>query len=177
MLKSSITLLDIVMDTKALLKLYPDYDTVYGPYTRKDGRKHLILSKSTLPRSDKTKNKTISYPKALKEIQLNKVLLLNETVDHDDRDFTNDNLSNLIIRERSMHSSLDAKRVIKLPVNCIMCNTAFIPSRHQREARSINKAGPFCSKKCSGKYGKSIQNGGDIIKRIPVITEYFRLKK
>ena len=31
-----------------LLKLYPSFDRVTGPYVRKDGRKHLCLNNTTL---------------------------------------------------------------------------------------------------------------------------------
>ena len=33
-----------------LLKLYPEFDKVNGPYTRKDGRQHIILNNTKLPK-------------------------------------------------------------------------------------------------------------------------------
>lgn len=62
---------------------------IYGPYNRKDGRSVIFPRKS------------VSYPKYLKELELGRYLNDNETVDHNDQDFYNDTLSNLIVRFRS----------------------------------------------------------------------------
>jgi len=77
---------------------------VYGPYLRKDNRKHVILI-------DKEKNlrRTISYPKYLLMKKLNREFKKNETTDHVDEDFTNDNISNLQILSRKNN----ARKAIK----------------------------------------------------------------
>ena len=82
------------------------------------------------------------------------------TVDHLDRDKTNDDLSNLVVRPRSEHIKLDATRVKVSPVLCPICGTEFIPSKAQRSKYHSERAGPFCSRSCAGKYGKSVQMGG-----------------
>lgn len=87
----------MILDKKKLLRLYKNYDKVLGPYTRKDGRKHIILSNSTLPKSDKSRIKTVSYPKALMEVYLLRRLLPHETVDHINNDKRDDRASNLQI--------------------------------------------------------------------------------
>ena len=62
---------------------------VYGPYTRKDGRQHVILVHEDLSRQ------TMSYPKYLMEQHLKRALLASETVDHINNDFTDNRIENL----------------------------------------------------------------------------------
>jgi hypothetical protein len=158
-----------------LLKLYPDYTKVLGPYKRKDNRKHIVLNNSNLPKGDKNKTKTISYPKALVESNIGRKLLPNETIDHNDRDFTNDSESNLIIKDKALHSSEDALRVKVEPIDCPVCLKSFVPTVHQRN-NSVG-AGPFCSKSCVGIYRGYVGNGLKPIKRTELIKEYYRVEK
>ena len=60
----------------------------YGPYTRKDERQHAILIKHDATGSI-VERLTISYPKYLVEVYLNRQLESNETVDHIDGNFPN----------------------------------------------------------------------------------------
>ena len=160
------------MDLSKIISLYPEYTKVLGPYTRKDGRKHIVLNNENKSSKEKGKTKTISYPKALMEISLGRRLLKDETVDHRDRDFTNDDLNNLAVLRKSEHSALDALRVKVEDVMCVQCNKVFEPSVTQRNEK--NAAGPFCSRRCSGKYGAAIQNGMGKMNRVPVKKSYFR---
>ena len=57
---------------------------ILGPYYRRDGRGFVVVTKPN------GKKSTISYPKYLMEIKLDRYLEKNETVDHDDKDITND---------------------------------------------------------------------------------------
>lgn len=141
-----------------LLALYPDFNKVTGPYLRKDGRKHICLNNTNLPNTHPAKRKTISYPKALVEVRDNRLLLPNETVDHNDLDFTNDCLTNLVIRDRVDHIKIDALRRANVEAECLECKTKFMLSRTQLYSKS-KKAGPFCSRSCSGLYGAKVQNG------------------
>lgn len=151
-----------------LLQLYPEYTTIYGPYTRKDGRKHVFL-RDKISR----KHTTISYPKALVEVREERKLNANETVDHNDQDFTNDNLDNLVIRTRVEHTKLDVRRV-KLPMlPCVWCDKLMQLTNSQFRT---TKAGPFCSRKCSGKYGIAIQKGKTKLKVPKHKHEYYTLK-
>lgn len=134
-----------------LLILYPEYLTVLGPYLRKDGRKHIVLWNKDVGR------KTLSYPKALMECHLQRRLEGNETVDHKDEDFTNDDFSNLRVITRSKNSSRSAIKRFPIFGNCCMCNIYFELSAGQIAKRAKKIAGPFCSRKCSGEYGKMIQ--------------------
>lgn len=163
------------MDKEILLGLYPGYTSVLGPYHRPDGRQHIVLNNSTAPKGTKGKTKTISYPKALKEIELKQKLKPDETVDHHDRDFTNDNLNNLKVKPRNQHTSEDASRVIVENVNCPECLKSFTPNVTQRNSKA--KAGPFCSKICAGKYGAKVQNGGPVLAKTEIKKTYYRSDK
>jgi hypothetical protein len=157
-----------------LFSLYPEYNRVTGPYLRKDGRKHIVLNNTFLSKDDKNKLRTVSWPKALVEVRENRRLLDNETVDHDDRDYTNDCLTNLIIRDRVEHIKLDVLRVGFAEIKCVWCECKFLYKNKDRHTR---KAGPFCSRKCAGEYGANVQNGGEKINRREIERKYFKLDK
>lgn len=146
-----------------LLALYPNYDRVTGPYQRKDGRKHICLNDSSKSKGDPLKTRTLSYPKALIEVKENRRLNKNETVDHKDEDYTNDNLNNLQIlsREENIDKSfkLNSERARKIFKGiCPTCNIEFEKElNYVSSNRKQGKAGPFCSRVCAGKYGKEIQ--------------------
>lgn len=131
---------------------------LYGPYTRKDGRQHIIcvnlISKS---------RKTISYPKYIMEIHLGRYLNEDETVDHIDRNYSNNELTNLRVIARTQHSSEDSIRNENVTVHCAFCGKEFeiIGSKiSQRNRLDKGNTGYFCSKRCSGLYGKQVQETG-----------------
>lgn len=82
------------IENEIILNLYSNYDSVLGPYERKDGRKHIVLNNSIAPKGSKGKTKTISYPRALYETILNRRLKTDEEIDHKDGNKTNDHLNN-----------------------------------------------------------------------------------
>ena len=133
---------------------------IYGPYKRKDGRQHVI-------EYDGVQRKTISYPKHLMENHLGKKLEPNETVDHIDKDFSNDSLGNLQVLDRQEHTVLDAKRAKKVEITCVLCGNKALKSGNDLRGNSKQeKAGPFCSRKCAGLYGANVQNNKQ--KKLPV---------
>lgn len=164
-----------MINLNEILELYKEYTTFYGPYKRKDNRKHIILY------NEKTfKRATVSYPKALIELSNNEILDENLTVDHIDRDFNNNDIDNLKVISKSEHSTLDVKRRIIHDIQCSFCGVTFNPSRQQLECNKNSKklAGPFCSRKCSGKYGTDIQNNRAKRKKYKNIkTTQYRLSK
>jgi hypothetical protein len=164
------------LDNNKLLELYPNYTSVLGPYKRKDGRKHVVLNNSNASKGTRGKTKTISYPKALIEAKIGKRLEENQTIDHHDRNFLNDDENNLKIKDRSTHSSEDALRVQVDLVNCPICNKSFEPNQNQRN-KKLTVAGPFCSKQCSGKYGTLVQNEKVKLERIKINKRYYKKVK
>ncbi len=135
-----------------LLELYPNYYKVYGPYTRKDNRKHLILY-------DENQNKrTLSWPKALIEIKLGRLLIGNETVDHDDEDKTNDDYNNLKILTRADNARKSIKPAELYTFICPECRHEATKSlRMVKHNKKQKKFGPFCSRSCAGRFNKRKQ--------------------
>lgn len=149
---------------------------VYGPYKRKDCRKHVII---IFP--DGTR-KTVSYPKYITEIRLNRYILNDRTIDHKDGNFENNNKNNLCVLPRSEHTSIDVKRLKEQKFICPECKIEFTALGKKLHSiimeRKRNKAGPFCSKRCSGIYGAKVQNKKvEKIKVNLIIPEYTSIKK
>jgi len=142
-----------------VMDLYSNYK-IYGPYkNKKDNRLRVVL----VNKSDPKDKKTISYPKFIIENHIGRKLLENETIDHIDNDPLNNSIDNLRIIDRKKHSFLDAKRIKEQSFECPVCNKSFILSGRKLSQALINikkkkTSGPFCSKKCAGKYGSMIQN-------------------
>ena len=137
---------------------YPhNIEKVYGPYKRKsDGREVVRLKLSD------GKFKMKSYARYLKEIELGRELDRNEeTVDHKNRVNTDNDSENLQILTRAENAAKSALRRLPVNDNCVYCGNEFTLSKSQVRNSSRKKAGPFCSRKCSGSYGKSIQLGGN----------------
>lgn len=128
---------------------------VYGPYTRKDGRQHVLLY------GEKSKRRqTVSYPKWLMEQHLGRELNEDETVDHINRDFTDNRIENLQILTRTDHGKKDALRVKMIEIVCILCGETALKSAKNLEHNSKQgKAGPFCGRSCAGKYGAAVGQG------------------
>jgi hypothetical protein len=128
---------------------------VYGPYTRKDGRQHIILYKDGM-------RKTVSYPKYLLEQKLGRSLLPNETCDHIDNDYTNNCLDNLQVLTRSDNARKEnALRPKEMGTfTCPVCNVSFTkPMNCVRHNRKQHKSGPYCSRSCAGKGGHPSNKG------------------
>lgn len=134
--------------------IYENLKELKGPYSQKNGR-----LQATLVFLDGTK-RTISYPKYLIELHLGRYLLDNETVDHIDGNFLNNDISNLQVLDRKEHCRLDVIRNKDIKVNCTYCNKFFTikgSKLHTRNRKDRNSSGYFCSRSCSGKYGAEIQ--------------------
>jgi hypothetical protein len=126
---------------------------VHGPYRRRDGRQIVIVVENN------GKRRTVSYPKWLMELQMGRKLDPNlETVDHIDSNFENNDISNLRIMPRDQHSADDTRRVKPVKFTCAWCDKEFERSpRLVRDKSKKNKAGPFCSRACAGKYSRMLQ--------------------
>jgi uncharacterized C2H2 Zn-finger protein len=126
---------------------------IYGPYTRKDGRQHVIIYENG-------NRKTISYPKFLLEQKLGRSLLPNETCDHIDNDYTNNCLGNLQVLTRSDNckKQMAFKPAEKCYFVCPECNKSFYKEMRYVRHNNIHqkKVGPFCSKSCAGRYSQRL---------------------
>jgi len=145
---------------------------IYGPYIRKqDRRQHIIV---IYPDG---KRMSISYPKFLMEIRLNRYLKQDDTIDHLDMDIYNNASENLVIKGRREHIIEDVKRLKEQKFICPQCNDQFSLSgkklHYAISNRQRGKAGPFCSRSCAGKYGKEIQIGARTALKVKeIIPEY-----
>lgn len=153
------------------MKDYPHNITkVYGPYTRKDGREVVVLA---LENGSKT---TKAYARYLMEVKLGRELDPHkETVDHKNRNHLDNDPDNLSIMSRSENSAKSALRLNDIFMDCKMCGINFQLSHSQVRNTTQNKAGPFCSRSCAGKYGASVQHGiMDKIKPESIKRTYYR---
>lgn len=132
-------------------KLYENC-RIYGPYLRKDNRKHVVIYNLVTK-----KRTTVSYPKFLLQEKIGRVLTGEETTDHKDEDFTNDCIENLQIltRVENAKKSIVPAKIISLV--CKWCNTEF---QRRKAVEDYNrefllKEGPFCSRTCQGTYFSS----------------------
>lgn len=146
--------------------MYDDY-LIYGPYDHNRRLRLVMVNKV------KGKKTSISYAKYLMEVHLGRYLKSNETVDHIDNDYTNNCINNLRVLSRRQHVYEDVLRNKPNKVHCEYCGKVFM--RNKKGNRHGH--GYFCSKQCSGKYGKLVQEGKVTPKNVPVkIYHKYRLK-
>ena len=114
---------------------------------------------------DKDKKQVVPYARYLMEQYLGRKLREDEEVHHKDHDKTNDVIENLevinSIEHRKHHNPLKYKDTIE---QCYVCGKSFTFTAKQhsnkykerkRKPDTVDKY--FCSRKCSGIYGKKIQ--------------------
>lgn len=124
---------------------------IRGPYRRKsDGRYIGIVT-----RKDGTRT-TVSYPRILMERHLGRQLLPEETVDHINEDPSDNRIGNLRLLSRSDNVKRSTYRVLDSRSVCAWCGVP-LTGLSKAQVRS-KKAGPFCSRQCTGKYGAALQN-------------------
>lgn len=152
--------------------IYENLIKVYGPYKpRKSDRRVIVVLKF----SDGT-TKGTQYARYLMKLYLDRYLLEDETVDHIDGDPTNNSIENLRVVDRNVHCTNDVLRNKDVIVKCTYCGKEFtikggLISNRNRKDRY--QSGYFCSRSCSGKYGKEIQQK----KRFHIITPKIKTEK
>lgn len=116
---------------------------VYGPYTRKDGRQHVILYENG-------KRTTQSYPRYLLEQRLGRKLEYWEDADHIDNDCTNNKPDNIQLLTTIENIRKSAKPAEVYKFICPSCNKPSEKSAGQvRHNRKQTKSGPYCSRRCA----------------------------
>lgn len=96
----------------------------------------------------------MSYPKYLLEQKLGRPLCDNETCDHKDDDFTNNDLDNLQVLSRRDNTlkGLALRPAQLATFTCPVCSASFTKEmRRIKDSRKQGKSGPYCSKSCAGK--------------------------
>jgi hypothetical protein len=98
------------------------------------------------------------------EVSIGRYFKADEQVHHIDGNPLNNELSNLEIVKLGEHQRLHNPVFIKeQKATCVWCGVSFVMTkqhvRHRRDKRAANAPGPFCSRHCTGLYGKSIQLG------------------
>lgn len=128
--------------------------TIYGPYEAKDGRFRVVIVKK---KKGKVKKITQSYPRYLMEQCLGRKLTEEETVDHIDGNFKNNEISNLQILSREENAKkqfLDNPNLKRKYITfiCPQCGVkATKPENQVKHGRNQGKKGPYCSRSCAGK--------------------------
>lgn len=121
---------------------------IYGPYPRRDGRKHVVIV------HDDGRKQTKSYPRLLMEQYLGRELLPEETVDHINNDKTDDRIENLQLLSRIENSCKQAEQFPRktytfICPNCGVTTTKFLNNVLGNKKK--DRKGPFCSRSCAGK--------------------------
>lgn len=151
---------------------------IYGPYTRKDGRQHIVAYSGSPMNWTRT---TVSYPKFLMEIALGRLLdPVTETIDHIDGNWMNNDPSNLRIVPLNEHARDDSIVLILSKMACVFCGKDVPEERlrwaHTNRYRLKKISGPFCSKQCSGKYGALRQKGYPKLLSVDIPIKYVKYK-
>lgn len=130
--------------------LYGTGARTYGPYTKSTGRQVIVI------KNDAGERLTMSYPRYVMEKYLGRRLDRDsETIDHWDTNYLNNDISNLHILPRALHSAEDTRRVKMVKLKCSLCGKKFERSpRLIRDKAKKGARGYFCSKSCSGKYAR-----------------------
>lgn len=104
------------------------------------------------------KRKTVSYPKYLVEAKIGRLLRNTEEIHHKDENFRNNLISNLEIKTRATHRKAHAKYKIEIEVQCGMCRKFFNVTPKQQSNKNQNRHRNsklyFCSRQCSGYFGR-----------------------
>lgn len=128
----------------------------YGPYIGKDKRSRCVTV------DEQGKMKTVSYPRIVMEAHLGRSLAQGEDIHHKDGNVENNNIENLEVVLHPEHCRSHSTRYVNdVEVECVYCGRVFTltPKKQIQRASSTNRGthGPFCSRKCSGKYGTDVQ--------------------
>lgn len=114
---------------------------------------------------DPETHKVRSYPRILMEEKLGRPLEPYEQVHHKDGNTLNNDLSNLEILPIGEHQALHSRKYCDKLVSCCWCGRTFLWTVKAqrnfycncRRPGGESHRGPFCSRECSGYYGRQEQ--------------------
>ena len=121
----------------------------------------------------------MSYPKYLIEQAIGRRLQEDEQIHHKDHNPLNNDLSNLEIRQLGEHQSEHQIKYFDTTAICQWCGKEFAWSAAQqrqfyanrdRSNRNHSLANPFCSRRCSGLYGKSREGSNPFARTIRFLS-------
>lgn len=132
---------------------------LYTIYENSDGRLRVYNKKT---------KKVTSYPRLLMENQLGRTLKPTEDIHHKDGDPRNNSLDNLEVINKSDHVRHHSTKhyFSDKEMICPVCGEEFMWTAEQQRTKHRNNnrkdkktknAGPFCSRRCVGLYGRSEQ--------------------
>jgi hypothetical protein len=104
--------------------------------------------------------KTVSYPKYIVEKYLDRYLTEDETVDHIDGNFCNNELSNLRVIPRAIHCSSHARLKACECKTCVICGKEFTT----KNSRRITCGSSVCRGKCAHVNGYNKGNSFEVSK-------------
>jgi hypothetical protein len=143
------------MKRKIAEEPFKDY-YLYGPYFhQKQGRYYVNL----IPIDNELNRTSMSLSRYKMSVYLKRILDLDEEVDHMDEDKSNDSIDNLQIltpqeNHLKTHGSVSLADVI-----CAECGKVFsIKPKILRDRAKRRKYPPCCSRSCSAKYQRAIEN-------------------
>jgi hypothetical protein len=122
---------------------------MYGPYTRKDGRKHLCILHGD------GRRQTLSYPRYLMQVHLGRELLPHEHIDHINNNKLDNRIENLQILTRSENAKKHWIGVQRKTYEfiCPCCGKTAVKYLNEVASnRKKGKKGPYCSRTCAGKH-------------------------
>lgn len=91
---------------------------------------------------------------------LGRDLTPDEMVHHIDGNRLNNAAENLCLMTAREHGLEHAKRAPLLALVCVGCGADFVRvARHERHNRKQNKRGPYCSRRCAGRFARPTKSG------------------
>jgi hypothetical protein len=149
----------------------------YGPYIYRSGNR---LRRFVIHLYDDGTRRTQSNARYLLEQHLGRLLTEDEDADHIDGNPLNDDLSNLRPLSSFENRSRAHEPAPLYEFSCLMCgNSAVTLLRdYRRNQEVLGKAGPFCSKSCSGTWSTTVDraNQGNSCKPHKTHCKYGHLK-
>ena len=129
-------------------------------YTNRDGRTRAYI---------KGTKKVVSYPRLLLEEKLGRPLDPKEQVHHVDGNPLNNNADNLEVIMIGEHQKHHSTKYFDTEAVCGWCGKRFIwtavqQRRHVGNMGERKESPPFCSKSCSGSYGRRKQLDAGVAK-------------